>query len=56
MGDNRDNSIDSRAYDGPGMVPVDHLIGRADLMMFSFKRCEKEQGLRCPPFRMFKPL
>ena len=56
MGDNRDNSVDSRATNGPGMVPVDHLIGRADSMMFSFKRCAKEEGLRCPPRRFFKGL
>ncbi|MGB0907255.1 MAG: signal peptidase I [Maricaulaceae bacterium] len=56
MGDNRDNSIDSRASSGPGMVPLDHLIGRADLMMFSFKRCATEEGLYCPPKRFLKPL
>ena len=56
MGDNRDNSVDSRATNGPGMVPLDHLIGRADSMMFSFKRCDKEEGLRCPPTRFFKGL
>lgn len=56
MGDNRDNSVDSRATNGPGMVPVDHLIGRADLMMFSFKTCEKEPGFRCPPTRFLKGL
>ncbi len=56
MGDNRDNSTDSRDPRGPGFVPADYLIGRADLMMFSFKRCKKEDGLRCPPFRALKPL
>jgi len=56
MGDNRDNSVDSRDPSGPGFVPFDHLIGRADLMMFSFKRCDKEEGLRCPPFRALKRL
>ena len=56
IGDNRDNSADSRAFNGPGFVPLDHLIGRADLMMFSFKRCDKNEGLRCPPFRALKPL
>lgn len=56
MGDNRDNSIDSRANAGPGMVPLDHLIGRADLMMFSFKRCAKEDGLYCPPSRWAQKL
>jgi signal peptidase I len=54
MGDNRDNSLDSRAFMGP--VPLDHLIGRADLMMFSFKRCKKEENLYCPPFRAMKKL
>jgi len=56
MGDNRDNSTDSRASMGPGYVPIDHLIGRADLMMFSFKRCRKEQNLYCPPKRFMKKL
>ena len=54
MGDNRDNSLDSRAYRGPGYVPLDHLIGRAEIIMFSFKRCEKEENLVCPPFRFMK--
>ena len=56
MGDNRDNSTDSRAETGPGLVPRDHLIGRADLMMFSFKRCAKEPELYCPPLRFMKRL
>jgi len=56
IGDNRDNSTDSRASLGPGYVPLDHLIGRADLMMFSFKRCAKEPDLRCPPRRFMKKL
>ena len=56
MGDNRDNSVDSRASNGPGLVPEEYLIGRADLMMFSFKRCKKEDGLYCPPVRFLKPL
>jgi signal peptidase I len=56
MGDNRDNSVDSRAPQGPGFVPQENLIGRADLMMFSFKRCKKEEGLRCPPRRFAKGL
>ena len=48
MGDNRDRSLDSRAVDGPGFVPLDHLIGRADRMMFSFKKCPDEVGIYCP--------
>ena len=38
MGDNRDNSQDSRfalATGGVGMVPAEYLIGRADRIMFS---------------------
>lgn len=38
MGDNRDNSSDSRVdprAGGVGFVPFDHLIGRADRVMFS---------------------
>ncbi len=38
MGDNRDNSTDSRvrqAAGGVGMVPLENLIGRADRIMFS---------------------
>ncbi|MFV2054002.1 signal peptidase I [Aliiroseovarius sp. YM-037] len=38
MGDNRDNSVDSRVSPtrgGVGLVPYDHLIGRADRVMFS---------------------
>ena len=54
MGDNRDNSTDSRArFDGPGLVPVDHLMGRADRMMFSFKRCDRTEDLHCPARRRF---
>lgn len=56
MGDNRDNSTDSRAPDGPGFVPQDHLMGRADFLMFSFKKCAIEEGLRCPPRRFASKL
>jgi len=56
MGDNRDNSTDSRAILGPGYVPLSHLIGRAEYMMFSFKRCAKEADLRCPERRVMKKL
>mgnify|MGYP000958469916 FL=1 len=38
MGDNRDNSTDSRvpqAARGVGFVPYENLIGRADRIMFS---------------------
>lgn len=38
MGDNRDNSVDSRisvADGGVGFVPADNLVGRADLVLLS---------------------
>ncbi|MBM3568564.1 MAG: signal peptidase I [Alphaproteobacteria bacterium] len=35
MGDNRDNSLDSRVPAGVGFVPAENLVGRADLMFFS---------------------
>lgn len=37
MGDNRDNSIDSRyAIEGPSYVPAENLVGRADRIFVSF--------------------
>ncbi len=35
MGDNRDNSLDSRAKHGVGFIPVANLVGRAELLFFS---------------------
>jgi len=35
MGDNRDNSTDSRAAWGVGPVPYENLIGRAEIIFFS---------------------
>lgn len=35
MGDNRDNSTDSRAQWGVGPVPYENLIGRAEIIFFS---------------------
>jgi len=50
MGDNRDNSVDSRApRQGPGMVHMNYVMGRADRMMFSFKKCDRTEDLYCPP-------
>ena len=50
MGDNRDNSVDSRAVDhGPGIVHMNYVMGRADRVMFSFKRCNRNEDLYCPP-------
>ncbi|MCC5997216.1 MAG: signal peptidase I [Oceanicaulis sp.] len=47
LGDNRSESRDSRAAppEGPGMAPVDHLIGRADRVLISVQ----------PDFSLWKP-
>jgi signal peptidase I len=48
MGDNRDNSADSRfavAAGGVGMLPVDNLIGRADRLVGSWDLGLKSQPL-----------
>lgn len=40
MGDNRDNSSDSRvdATYGVGMVPADHLVGKAEIILLSWNK------------------
>ncbi|GLK81105.1 signal peptidase I [Methylopila turkensis] len=40
MGDNRDNSTDSRVQSAVGYVPFDNLVGRAELLFFSVERGE----------------
>lgn len=35
MGDNRDNSQDSRYQDAVGFIPIDNLVGRAEFIFFS---------------------
>lgn len=35
MGDNRDNSLDSRVMSGVGYVPFENLVGRAEMLFFS---------------------
>jgi signal peptidase I len=35
MGDNRDNSLDSRVQSAVGYVPADNLVGRAEIIFFS---------------------
>ena len=36
MGDNRDDSADSRFMDDLGFVPIENLVGRAQIIFFSF--------------------
>lgn len=36
MGDNRDNSVDSRFFDKVGFVPFENFIGRAEVIAFSY--------------------
>lgn len=38
MGDNRDNSMDSRYSNTVGFIPVENLIGRAEVVILSFKK------------------
>jgi signal peptidase I len=35
MGDNRDNSQDSRVLDMVGFIPAENLVGRAEILFFS---------------------
>ena len=37
MGDNRDNSLDSRVNSMVGFVPVENLVGRAEFLFFSIE-------------------
>lgn len=37
MGDNRDNSEDSRFLDKVGYVPIENFVGKADVVFFSFE-------------------
>ncbi len=46
MGDNRDNSNDSRFHD-MGMVPAENLVGRADAVLYSLYTCTPESGTEC---------
>lgn len=56
MGDNRDNSADSRAPDGPGFVPYARIVGRAETVLYTFEHCRREEGLYCPRGRVWRGL
>ncbi|MBQ8651419.1 MAG: signal peptidase I [Alphaproteobacteria bacterium] len=47
MGDNRDNSKDSRVLEGVGYVPEDRIMGRAELIFFS-SSCSLFEVLKWP--------
>ncbi|GLK50616.1 signal peptidase I [Maricaulis virginensis] len=56
MGDNRDNSADSRAPEGPGFVRFENIVGRAETVLYTFERCRHEDGLYCPRGRVWRGL
>ena len=56
MGDNRDAARDSRAPEGPGLVPLENVVGRAETVLFTFERCRREEGLYCPRGRVWRGL
>jgi signal peptidase I len=58
MGDNRDKSSDSR-YQGRGFigfVPVENVVGRAEIVTFTLNHCRPEPGLDCLPSGRFMTL
>jgi len=50
MGDNRDNSTDSRVLSAVGYVPLDNVIGRAQLIFFSIAEGEQAWQIWRWPF------
>ena len=46
MGDNRDNSTDSRALNDVGYVPFENFVGRAEIIFFSVDSGAEEAGER----------
>ncbi len=56
MGDNRDASADSREAAGLGYVHRDEVVGQAWTVLFTFASCREEEGLHCPPWRVWRGL
>ncbi|MQP65278.1 signal peptidase I [Niveispirillum sp. SYP-B3756] len=48
MGDNRDNSQDSRYLNQVGYVPIERVLGRVSMVAFARRGCNEEPGLVCP--------
>ena len=48
MGDNRDNSIDSRFLNDIGFIHKKYLVGRAEVTTFSFYDCDQGKDVWCP--------
>jgi signal peptidase I len=56
MGDNRDNSLDSR-WDGMGTAPMENLIGRAEIVYATaLSSCGRDHTVSCPMERWMRPL
>ena len=59
MGDNRDNSTDSRVLQSRGVVgyiPAGNIIGEAKRVLFQTNTCRDDEEFFCPPRRFFKKL
>jgi signal peptidase I len=46
MGDNRDNSTDSRALNQVGYVPYQYLVGKVQIIYFSVQRGKASRSVR----------
>jgi signal peptidase I len=55
MGDNRDNSGDSR-FPTLGPIPIENVIGRAETVAFTVDFCNRNGLYDCGPPRVWKPL
>lgn len=55
LGDNRDNSFDSR-FNDVGFIPKDNLVGKAQIVVFSLSRNSGIIPLKLDTNRLFKPL
>ncbi len=47
MGDNRDNSLDSRNPGGIGYIPLNNFVGRVETTTFSLYDCDQGKEIEC---------